>query len=105
MRDKRTGVEYQWPSKEQIDAAQQLGFNIVPRGFVFPRKNTVNPDADIEWEVMFSKAELFISRNLHHPKLRELPINCVCFFIKQKCIVCPLRSAPPPSPTLKYPRL
>jgi len=70
MRDKRTGIPYQWPSKEQIDAVRQLGFNIVPRGFIYPRKAKINPDVDIEWEIKFAKAELFISRNLHHPKFR-----------------------------------
>jgi hypothetical protein len=29
-----------------------------------------NPDTDIEWEVGFTRAETFIMRGLHHPKLR-----------------------------------
>ena len=29
-----------------------------------------NKDADIEWEVYFSKVELYLTRNMHHPKLR-----------------------------------
>jgi hypothetical protein len=30
----------------------------------------VNPDADIEWELGFHRAETFIMRSLHYPKLR-----------------------------------
>ena len=79
MRDKRTGVEYQWPSKEQVDAVQNLGFNIAPKGFTFPRKENVNQDSDIEWEVKFAKAEIFITRNLHHPKLRVYLFSLILF--------------------------
>ena len=31
MRDKRTGVEYQWPSPDQVEAALKLGSNILPK--------------------------------------------------------------------------
>ncbi len=40
------------------------------QGFVFPRTADVNPDADIEWELGFHRAETFIMRSLHYPKLR-----------------------------------
>ena len=53
---------------------------MVPHGFRHPRKDSDNKDADIEWEVYFSKVELYLTRwapakgdparNMHHPKLR-----------------------------------
>ena len=70
MRDKRTGVTYQWPTREQIDAARQTGCNIVPIGFSHPKKNITNPDEELEWRIQFNKAEMIIMRNLHHPKIR-----------------------------------
>ena len=79
MRDKRTGVEYQWPSQEQIAAVKTLGFNIAPKGFTYPRKEHVNQDSDIGWEMKFTKADLYISRNLHHPKLRVYIFSLILF--------------------------
>jgi len=70
MRHKRTNISYQWPSQSQISAVRQLGCNVVPIGFTHPRKSELNPDADIEWEVNFTKAEIHLTRNFHHPKIR-----------------------------------
>ena len=70
MRHKKTNVSYQWPSPAQISAVRQIGCNIAPIGFNHPKKSTPNPDSEIEWEIFFTKAELFLTRNLHHPKVR-----------------------------------
>ena len=69
MRDRRTGVSYQWPSPSQLSSVRQLGCNIVPAGFTHPRRAQVNPDSEIEWEVYFTKAELLLTRTFHHPKV------------------------------------
>ena len=37
---------------------------------MFPRTADINPNTDIEWEVAFTRAETFIWRSIHHPKLR-----------------------------------
>jgi hypothetical protein len=37
---------------------------------VFPRTADVNPNKDIEWEIVFTRAETFLWRSIHHPKLR-----------------------------------
>ena len=70
MRHKRTNVSYQWPEQSQIQAIRQIGCNILPLGFNHPKKSTPNPDADIEWAIHFTKAEIFLARGLHHPKIR-----------------------------------
>ena len=35
MRDRRTGVEYQWPSQENVEAALKLGSNILPKVSIY----------------------------------------------------------------------
>jgi len=79
MRDRRTGVTYQWPERHQIDAAKQIGCNIVPIGFNHPKKNIENPDADTEWKIEFTKAEMIIVKNLHHPKVRVYTFAILLF--------------------------
>lgn len=71
MVHKKTGITYQWPTQEMLDHIQSLGCNVAPVGFQHPRKDgPINKDQDIEWEVFFTKAEQYISRYLHHPKVR-----------------------------------
>eukprot|EP00092_Neocalanus_flemingeri_P031911 GFUD01034666.1.p1 GENE.GFUD01034666.1~~GFUD01034666.1.p1 ORF type:complete len:850 (+),score=213.74 GFUD01034666.1:67-2550(+) len=70
MKHKKTNVSYQWPSPTQITAVRQIGCNIAPIGYSHPKKSTPNADADIEWEILFTKAELYLTRNFHHPKVR-----------------------------------
>ena len=38
VRDKRTGVFYQWPPQEVVAQARQIGFNVIPMGFLEPKK-------------------------------------------------------------------
>ena len=74
MRDKRTGTIYQWPSREIVSQAQQIGCNLVPVGFVEPKKGKLTAEeareAGIQWRIHFTKLEGLIQRNLNHPKVR-----------------------------------
>ena len=45
-----------------MQTVRQLGCNIVPHGFHHPKRAQENKDAEIEWEVYFTKAELFLTR-------------------------------------------
>ena len=83
MRHKKTGITYQWPTSEMIDHIRSLGCNVVPVGFQPPRKDHPNKDQSIEWEILFTKAEQYICRNLHHPKVRVYMFSLLmlkCFF-------------------------
>ena len=54
-----------------VDQIIQKGCNLVPTVVhTSRRQKNVNPDSSIEWEVFFSKAEQYMTRNLHHPKIR-----------------------------------
>ena len=69
MRHIKTGHVYQWPSEKMVTHITKLGCNLVPVG-LHNKDKSRNPDSSIEWEVMFTKAEQYMTRNLHHPKVR-----------------------------------
>ena len=78
----------QWPTGSELQTARQLGCNIVPEGFHPPRYQWLpprrfltrdifrivvkNPDLEVEWQVFFTKAELYLTR---------FPTNSVVFII------------------------
>ena len=70
MRHKRTGTTYQWPTEKMVQHITQLGCNLAPVGYQHPKKDKKNPDSNIEWEVFFTKAEQYMTRNFQHPKIR-----------------------------------
>ena len=76
IREKRTKRIYQWPSAEIVSQAQQIGCNLVPIGYINPKrgKDSVKQliESTTQWEVQFVRAEQLIERNLNHPKIRSL---------------------------------
>ena len=73
IKDKRTNTIYQWPPKEIVSHAQQIGCNLVPIGFLEPKKAKLQKEDilyGLEWQIQFTKAEQLIQRHLSHPKLR-----------------------------------
>ena len=70
MKHIKTGVTYQWPTEKMVDQIIQKGCNLVPTVVHNSKKKVTNTDSNIEWEVWFSKAEQYMTRNLHHSKIR-----------------------------------
>ena len=73
IKDKRTNTIYQWPPKEIVNHAQQIGCNLVPIGFFEPKKEKLKKEDmnfGLEWQIQFTKAEQLIQRHLNHPKIR-----------------------------------
>ncbi len=66
---------YQWPPAEIVQQAQKIGFNLVPMGYIEPKKKAARSgpgysDYSIEWQIHFTKAEELIQKHLNHPKIR-----------------------------------
>ena len=53
-----------------VDQIIQKGCNLVPTTVHSSKKKITNSDSNLEWEVLFSKAEQYMTRNLHHSKIR-----------------------------------
>jgi hypothetical protein len=82
VRDKRTNTLYQWPQPHIVMQAQQIGFNVVPLGFIQQNGRQEKSAAKaggvqhsefgMEWQIHFTKAEQLIQKHLNHPKLKCL---------------------------------
>ena len=74
IKHKIMDTRYRFPTPEMLDHIRDLGCNLFPVGYpIFSKKDKKEKkktDFSIEWEVAFTKAEQYMTRNLHHPKVR-----------------------------------
>lgn len=72
--DTNTGVRYKWPTDEMIKDIRALNCVLVPKGYW--KKKGKYPDATLEWEIAFPKAERYLEARMSHAQMR-----CFLFLI------------------------
>lgn len=58
----QTGQQIQWPTRAMIKRIETFGFHVIPLGYS-PKKKR-NPFRDIEWRIVFPKAERYLEQHL-----------------------------------------
>lgn len=58
----QTGQNVQWPSRSMIKRIETFGFHVIPMGYA-PKKRR-NPFREIEWRIVFPKAERYLEQHL-----------------------------------------
>ncbi|KAJ8918593.1 hypothetical protein NQ315_013098 [Exocentrus adspersus] len=66
--DRRTGYRYRWPTDEMLKDIRSMNCVLVPKGYWL--KKGSYPDANIEWEIAFPKAERYIETRMSHTQIR-----------------------------------
>lgn len=62
VRSTQTGQPIQWPSRAMIKRIETFGFHVIPLGYA-PKKKR-NPFREIEWRIVFPKAERYLEQHL-----------------------------------------
>ncbi|XP_074041255.1 uncharacterized protein [Leptinotarsa decemlineata] len=66
--DLRTGIRFKWPTDDMIKEITSMNCVAVPKGYWM--KKGENPDASIEWEIAFPKAERFLEARMSSEQMR-----------------------------------
>lgn len=68
IQNPRTNFSYQWPTKQMVHRAIELGCFLVPVGF--RPKRGQNIDQKIQWKIIFPAAERYLEKFLAHSHVR-----------------------------------
>ncbi|XP_037937710.1 uncharacterized protein LOC119671242 [Teleopsis dalmanni] len=63
-----TGQQMQWPTRAMIKRIETFGFHVVPMGYVPKRQR--NPFREIEWRIVFPKAERYLEQHLTNTQVK-----------------------------------
>ncbi|XP_075156938.1 uncharacterized protein LOC142230182 [Haematobia irritans] len=69
----QTGQQSQWPTRAMIKRIETFGFHVVPLGYA-PKKQR-NPFRDIEWRIVFPKAERYLEQHLTNAQIKVFMIT------------------------------
>ncbi|XP_073832350.1 uncharacterized protein [Musca autumnalis] len=69
----QTGQQIQWPTRAMIKRIETFGFHVIPLGFA-PKKKR-NPFRDIEWRIVFPKAERYLEQHLTNTQIKVFMIT------------------------------
>lgn len=68
-----TKKQFQWPTQEMIKRIETFGFHVIPLGYA-PKKLR-NPYREIEWKIIFPKAERFLETTLTSTQIKVFMIS------------------------------
>ncbi|KAM7348922.1 uncharacterized protein ACRADG_008082 isoform 2-T2 [Cochliomyia hominivorax] len=69
----QTGQQIQWPTRAMIKRIESFGFHVIPLGYS-PKKKR-NPFRDIEWRIVFPKAERYLEQHLTSSQVKVYMIT------------------------------
>ncbi|XP_059222636.1 uncharacterized protein LOC106090810 isoform X2 [Stomoxys calcitrans] len=69
----QTGQQTQWPTRAMIKRIETFGFHVIPLGYA-PKKLR-NPFRDIEWRIVFPKAERYLEQHLTNAQIKVFMIS------------------------------
>ncbi|KAI8128198.1 MB21D2-like [Lucilia cuprina] len=69
----QTGQQIQWPTRAMIKRIETFGFHVIPMGYA-PKKKR-NPFRDIEWRIVFPKAERYLEQHLSNAQVKVYMIS------------------------------
>lgn len=55
--DKRTGMQYRWPTDDMIQEIKAMSCVLIPRGYYKKHNPATISNSNLEWEIAFPKAE------------------------------------------------
>ncbi|XP_055915036.1 uncharacterized protein LOC129948182 [Eupeodes corollae] len=67
-----TKKHFQWPTPEMIKRVETFGFHVIPMGHAPKRQR--NPYREIEWKIIFPKAERFLETTLTSTQIKVFMI-------------------------------
>uniref|UniRef100_A0A1A9W333 Mab-21 domain-containing protein n=1 Tax=Glossina brevipalpis TaxID=37001 RepID=A0A1A9W333_9MUSC len=75
--NRQTGQQMQWPTRTMIKQIETFGFHVIPLGYT-PKKKR-NPFRDIEWQIVFPKAERYLEQHLTNAQVKVFMITKALF--------------------------
>ncbi|KAL9886385.1 uncharacterized protein ACN427_012346 [Glossina fuscipes fuscipes] len=75
--NRQTGQQMQWPTRAMIKHIETFGFHVIPLGYT-PKKKR-NPFRDIEWRIVFPKAERYLEQHLTNAQVKVFMITKALF--------------------------
>ncbi|XP_012158894.2 uncharacterized protein LOC105665057 isoform X2 [Ceratitis capitata] len=63
-----TGQKFQWPTRAMIRRIESFGFHVIPVGYAPKRQR--NPFRELEWRIVFPKAERYLEQHLTHTQVK-----------------------------------
>ncbi|CAH1156248.1 unnamed protein product [Phaedon cochleariae] len=66
--DTRNGFVYRWPTDDMLQEIEQMSCVVVPSGYWEKKGQT--PDATLEWQIAFPKAERYLEARMSHAQIK-----------------------------------